>query len=149
MIKDAVLAASMACLAVSPPVMANTERKSQPIRQVAIANRTATVEPAAQGFVNAVQVYPFVEGTIYQGYTAPGSVTDIALQPAEAIVAVASGDTARRGIRDTTRGTGETTRQPILVNTFAAGLSKNLVLMRNRRSYHVRVYHPARPTMAA
>src|SRR3546814_17319582 len=94
MIKDAVLAASMACLAVSPSVMANTERKSQPIRQVAIANRTATVEPAAQGFVNAVQVYPFVEGTIYQGYTAQGFVTDIALQPGEDLSAVARADPA-------------------------------------------------------
>src|SRR3546814_579558 len=149
MIKDAVLAASMACLAVSPPVMANTERKSQPIRQVAIANRTATVEPAAQGFVNAVQVYPFVEGTIYQGYTAPGSVTDIALQPGEDIVAVASGDTARWVIGDTTSGTGETKRSHILVKPFAAGLSTNLVITTDRPSYHVRLVSKARTAMVA
>src|SRR3546814_20524293 len=107
MIKDAVLAASMACLAVSPSVMANTERKSQPIRQVAIANRTATVEPAAQGFVNAVQVYPFVAGTIYQGYPDPGFVTDIALRPGAERVAVARGDTAPRLMRNTHSGTDQ------------------------------------------
>src|SRR3546814_16241978 len=114
MIKNAVRAASKAYLARSPSVMANTERNAQPIRQVAMANRTATVEPAAQGFVNAVQVYPFVEGTIYQGYTAPGSVTDIALQPGEDIVAVASSATARWVIGDTTRGTGDTKRSQLL-----------------------------------
>src|SRR3546814_3848708 len=103
----------------------------------------------AQGFVNAVQVYPFVEGTIYQCYTAPGFVTDIALQPGEDIVAVASGDTARWVIGDTTSGTGESERSHILVKPFAAGLSPNLVITSDRRSYHVRLVSTARTAMAA
>lgn len=65
------------------------------VARVAAANRAATLEPQAQGFVNAVQVFPFSDGTIYQVYTAPGAVTDIALQPSENLVAVAAGDTVR------------------------------------------------------
>src|SRR3546814_8274863 len=75
------------------------------VARVAAANRAATLEPQAQGFVNAVQVFPFSDGTIYQVYTAPGAVTDIALQPSENLVSVAAGDTVRWVIGDTTSGT--------------------------------------------
>src|SRR3546814_16447780 len=49
-------------------------------------------------------IVPYSEGTIFQVYAAPGLVTDIALQPGENLVAVASGDTARWVIGDTTTG---------------------------------------------
>jgi len=51
------------------------------VARVARANRSATQEPQAQAFLNAAQVYPYSDGTIYQIYTAPGAVTDIALNP--------------------------------------------------------------------
>ena len=76
-------------------VPAQAHEGASPVRRVAVANRNATEQPAAQGFINAAQVYAFSEGMIFQAYTAPGAVTDIALQPGEALVAVASGDTAR------------------------------------------------------
>jgi len=38
------------------------------------------VQPTRDGYINAVQVYPFTEGALYQVYTAAGQVTDIALQ---------------------------------------------------------------------
>ena len=41
------------------------------------------VQPTRDGYINAVQVYPFTEGALYQVYTAPGQVTDIALQESE------------------------------------------------------------------
>ncbi len=50
---------------------------------VAAANRQATLEPTAEGFLNGVQVYPYMEGAIYHVITAPERVTDIALQPGE------------------------------------------------------------------
>jgi len=69
-----------------------TTHKTTP---VAATNRAATIEPTAPGFINAVQVYPFADGAIYHVITAPERVTDIALQPGETLVAVASGDTVR------------------------------------------------------
>lgn len=119
------------------------------VSRVAAANRAATLEPQAQGFVNAVQVFPFSDGTIYQVYTAPGAVTDIALQPSENLVAVAAGDTVRWVIGDTTSGTGTDKRTHILVKPFTSGLATNLVVTTDRRSYHLQLTATSRTAMAA
>lgn len=116
---------------------------------VATANRLATVEPAAQGFLNAVQVYPFADGAIYHVITAPGRVTDIALQPGETLVAVASGDTVRWVIGDTTSGSGGEKRTHVLVKPFSAGLATNLVITTDRRSYHIALTSVPTTAMAA
>ena len=116
---------------------------------VANANRRAMVEPGAQGFVNAVQVYPFAEGAIYHVITAPERVTDIALQPGEGLVAVASGDTVRWVIGDTTSGSGADKRTHVLVKPFSAGLATNLVITTDRRSYHIALTSVPRTAMAA
>ncbi|RZF60634.1 P-type conjugative transfer protein TrbG [Sphingomonas populi] len=149
---------------VPPPVAApaNAPASKSPINRVRIkrpinpnvvgvaaANRAATQQPQAQGFVNAVQVFPFTDGAIYQVYTAPGAVTDIALQPGESLVAVAAGDTVRWVIGDTTSGTGADKRTHILVKPFASGLATNLVITTDRRSYHAQLTATARTAMAA
>ena len=118
-------------------------------RTVASANRLATIEPAATGFLHAVQVYPFAEGAIYRVMTAPGRVTDIALQPGETLVAAASGDTARWVIGDTTSGSGTAKRTHVLVKPFSAGLSTNLVITTDRRSYHIALTSVGKTAMAA
>lgn len=127
-----------------------TRKRVNPmVARVAAANRAATLEPQAQGFVNAVQVFPFSDGTIYQVYTAPGAVTDIALQPSENLVAVAAGDTVRWVIGDTTSGTGADKRTHILVKPFSSGLATNLVVTTDRRSYHLQLTATSRTAMAA
>jgi type IV secretion system protein TrbG len=122
---------------------------STALHRVAVANRDATREPARQGFINANQVYAWNDGAIYQAYTAPGAVTDIALQPGENLIAVASGDTVRWVIGDTTSGSGADKRTHILVKPFAAGLATNLVITTDRRSYHLQLASTARTAMAA
>jgi len=113
-------------------------RRPSPVEVgVALANRAATREPLAAGFVNAVQVYPFSEGTLYQVYSAPERVTDIALQPSEALISVAAGDTTRWVIGDTTSGSGADKRIHVLVKPFSAGLATNVVITTDRRSYHL------------
>jgi type IV secretion system protein VirB9 len=117
--------------------------------RVRAANRDATYEPQARGFVNAVQVYPFSPGTLYRLYAAPERVSDIALQPGEAIVSVAAGDTARWTVGDTTSGSGEAKRVHILVKPFAAGLSTNLVITTTRRAYHLQLESTSATAMTA
>lgn len=119
------------------------------VARVAAANRAATQEPQTQAFVNAVQVYPFSDGMIYQVYTAPGAVTDIALQSGERLVAVAAGDTVRWVIGDTNSGTGAAKRTHILVKPVASGLATNLVITTDRRSYHLQLTATAHTAMAA
>jgi len=125
------------------------KRLNPVVVRVAAANRAATLEPQPQGFVNAVQVFPFSDGVIYQVYTAPGAVTDIALQPAEKLVAVAAGDTVRWVIGDTTSGTGADKRTHILVKPFTSGLATNLVVTTDRRSYHLQLTATSHIAMAA
>lgn len=119
------------------------------IARVAAANRAATQEPQAQAFVNAAQIFPFSDGAIYQVYTAPGAVTDIALQTGETLIAVAAGDTARWVIGDTMSGSGTGKRTHLLVKPFAAGLATNLVVTTDRRSYHLQLTATSRTAMAA
>lgn len=116
---------------------------------VALANRAATFQPAAPGFVNAVQVYPFADGVLYQVYAAPEHVTDIALQPGEALVSVAAGDTVRWVIGDTTSGSGAEKRTHILIKPFSAGLSTNLVITSARRTYHLALASTSATAMVA
>src|SRR3546814_7702610 len=73
-------------------------------------------------------VYPYSDGTIYHVLTAPGKVTDIALQPGENLGAVASGDTVRWVIGDTASGSGDTKQTHVLVKPFTAGLATNVVI---------------------
>ncbi len=117
--------------------------------RVRAANRAATLEPIAAGYINAVQIYPFSDGAIYHVLTAPGQVTDIALQPGEALGAVAAGDTVRWVIGDTTSGTGESKRTHILVKPFSAGLATNIVVTTDRRTYHLALSSAERSAMVA
>lgn len=122
---------------------------SPAIVRVAAATRAATEEPDRTSFVNAVQVYPFGDGALYHVYTAPGQVTDIALQPGEALGAVAAGDTARWVIGDTSSGAGEEKRTHVLVKPYAAGLATNLVITTDRRVYHLALTSTVRTAMTA
>ncbi|MFA6123008.1 MAG: P-type conjugative transfer protein TrbG [Sphingomonas sp.] len=122
---------------------------TRPISDVSRANRAATLEPASRAFINAVQVYPFAEGLLFQVYAAPGRITDIALQPGEALVSVASGDTVRWVIGDTTSGAGADKRTHILIKPFAAGLATSLIITTDRRTYHLALSSNAGTAMAA
>jgi len=124
-------------------------RPSRAEAGVSRANKAATREPVVAGFIDAIQVYPFAEGSLYQVYAAPERVTDIALQPGEALVSVAAGDTARWVIGDTTSGAGADKRTHVLVKPFAAGLGTNIIITTDRRSYHLALTSTAGTAMVA
>jgi type IV secretion system protein TrbG len=116
---------------------------------VAAAKHVAVQEPSADAYVGAVQVYPWAEGALYRLYTAPGQVSDIALQPGESLISVAAGDTARWVIGDTTSGTGAARRTHILVKPSTAGLKTNLVIATDRRVYHIELESNPKTAMAS
>lgn len=131
-----------------PPIAAMPEPAEAKSR-VERANASARVEPMRDGYVNAVQVWPYATGALYQLYTSPGKVTDVALQPGEELVALSAGDTVRWIIGDTTSGTGATQRVHILLKPTKAGLSTNLVVLTNRRVYHLEASATERTWMAS
>jgi len=118
--------------------------------RVRAANHAATLEPGSGAYLNALQIYPFSEGAIYHVLTAPERVTDIALQPGETLGAVAAGDTVRWVIGDTTSGGGGAAKRThILVKPFAAGLSTNMVITTDKRTYHLALTSTDRTAISA
>ena len=132
-----------------PPAAPRYHRPSPAELRVRAANRAATLEPATGGYLNSMQVYPFSEAMIYHVFTAPERVTDIVLQPGETLGAVAAGDTVRWVIGDTTSGGGDTKRTHVLVKPFTAGLSTNLVITTDKRTYHLALTSTDRAVMSA
>jgi P-type conjugative transfer protein TrbG len=119
---------------------------------VAKANEAARVQPSRNGYINAVQVYPYTIGALYQVYTAPGQVTDIALQEGEQLVGsgpVAAGDTVRWIVGDTESGTGPTKRVHIEVKPTRPDLVTNLVINTDRRTYHLELRSTEKTYMAS
>jgi type IV secretion system protein VirB9 len=131
-----------------PPPSVGTDKRS-PEARIDAANKAALNEPSRDGFVNAVQVYPYSEGALYHLYAAPEEVTDIALQPAETLTAVSAGDTVRWVVGDTTSGTGDGKQVHVLVKPSASGLKTNLVITTDRRSYHLLMESTDQTAMAA
>ena len=127
----------------------------KPFEQIDAANSLAKIEPDLDRFVNAVQVYPFMEGALYRLYAAPEQVTDIALEPGERLNSVSAGDTVRWVVGDTSSGgaggsgaaAGE--RVHILVKPIAPNLSTNLVIATDRRAYHLEMRSFRETYMAA
>jgi len=101
------------------------------------ANAEARVTPTPEGYVNAIQVWPYSDGALYQVYTSPSRVTVIALQAGEDLVTVAAGDTVRWIVGDTTSGSGVSRRVNVMVKPTRSGLKTNLVITTNRRTYLV------------
>jgi type IV secretion system protein TrbG len=128
-------------------------RPANPLARVDQANRSARIEPAQTGYLNAIQVWPYATGALYQVYTAPGRITDIALQEGEELVeqgAVAAGDTARWVIGDTESGDGTTRRVHILVKPIRPDLPVNsLVINTKRRTYHLELRATENTSMAS
>ncbi len=94
------------------PAKGGTDAKT-PVARVENANAAARIEPRREGYYNAIQIYPWSEGALYQVYAAPGQITNIALEPGESLTGagpIAAGDTARWIIGDTESGEGANRR---------------------------------------
>src|SRR5258707_1866246 len=123
-----------------------------PRQRIDLANAAARVQPSRARYVNAVQVFPFAEGALYQVYAAPGQVTDIALQEGEQLVGsgpVAAGDTVRWIIGDTESGAAAAKKVHILVKPTRPDLITNLVINTDRRTYHLELRSTEKTYMAS
>ena len=126
-----------------------TEAKD-PTDRIEIANDVARVQPRRAGYFNAVQVFPYSPGALYQIYASPGQITDIALEPGEQLIGsgpLAAGDTVRWIIGDTESGNGETRRVHIMVKPARAAIETNLVVNTDRRTYLIELRSREKPYM--
>lgn len=125
---------------------------AQPTSRVENANAAARVEPRREGYYNAIQLYPWSEGALYQVYAAPGQISNIALEPGESLTGagpIAAGDTARWIIGDTESGSGTTRRVHVLVKPTRPAITTNLVVTTDRRTYMLELRSGEKPYMPA
>jgi type IV secretion system protein VirB9 len=123
-----------------------------PTGRVENANAAARIEPRREGYYNAIQIYPWSEGALYQVYAAPGQITNIALEPGESLTGsgpIAAGDTARWIIGDTESGSGLSRRVHILVKPTRTDITTNLVITTDRRIYMLELRAGQSPYMPA
>ncbi len=128
---------------------ASTPEPADEKLRVSRANEEARMAPTREGYVNAIQVWPYTDGALYQVYAAPGRVTVISLQAGEELVTVAAGDTVRWIVGDTSSGNGDALRVSVLVKPVRTGLKTNLVVTTNRRTYLIELTSTEKAWMAS
>jgi type IV secretion system protein VirB9 len=110
----------------------------EPTERIETANDVARVEPRRAGYFNAVQIFPYSPGALYQIYASPGQITDIALEAGEQLTGsgpLAAGDTVRWIVGDTESGNGDTRRVHIMVKPTRPAIETNLIVNTDRRTY--------------
>jgi type IV secretion system protein VirB9 len=137
------LAASLAALAFVSPAVA---QKAPTVTQ---ANQAAIRDAADASLVGALHEFAFERGALYAIQASPQRITDIALEPGEVLLSVSAGDTTRWIVGDARSGNGPGGQAHVLVKPNAANLSTNLVVMTDRRVYHVELKSVTGTAMAA
>lgn len=117
--------------------------------RVSRANQEARIAPTREGYINAIQVWPYTDGALYQVYASPGRVTLVSLQPGEELVTVAAGDTVRWIVGDTSSGSAADLRVNVLVKPIRSGLKTNLVITTSRRTYLLELTSTEKAWMAS
>jgi type IV secretion system protein VirB9 len=116
------------------------------------ANEEARMHPDRGSYFNAIQKYAFVEGALFQIYTAPGQITDLVLEKGEELVGpgpIAAGDTVRWIIGDSFSGIGPARKVHILVKPTRADIRTNLIINTNRRTYYLELHATPATYMAS
>lgn len=124
-----------------------------PAEVIEDARNHATQRPTSRSFINAVQMYDFEPGAVYEVMTVPRFVTVLRLRPGEELRHLAAGDTSRWMIDTSTSGNtdDQTTfnhsfsekKQPlpdqvcVLIKPRRPSLETNLVITTNERTYLV------------
>lgn len=124
------------------------QEAKEPTDRIGTANDAARVEPRRAGYFNAVQVFPYSPGALYQIYASPGRITDIALEPGEQLTGsgpLAAGDTVRWIVGDTESGNGNTRRVHIMVKPTRPAIETNLVVNTDRRTYLIELRSREKP----
>ncbi len=111
------------------------ERELTGPEAIKAANKKARMTSTTDGFVEAVQYYDYMGGTLYQVVTAPGHITSIVLRPGERLIDMAAGDTVRWVIGQTTTGRGALAQTLVLIKPIRPKLTTNLMIATDERVY--------------
>lgn len=144
MTRTRLFAASLAAIILAMPATAQQSRND-----LAATNRAALQKPSDASLVGALHEFAYERGALYAIQASPQRITDIALEQGETLLSVSAGDTTRWIVGDARSGVGPATQAHVLVKPNAPSLATNLVIMTDRRVYHVELKSVAGPAMAA
>ena len=137
-----------ALLTITPAVAAPKNAPKAP-GDVATTNQAALRQSSDASLVGALHEFAYERGALYAIQASPQRITDIALEPGETLLSVSAGDTTRWIVADARSGAGTAIQAHVLVKPNAASLATNLVIMTDRRVYHVELKSVSGPAMAA
>lgn len=138
------LAASLLALSFTAPALAQSKSSS-----VTQTNEAAIRGPGDASVVGALHEFAYERGALYAIQASPQRITDIALEPGEQLLSVSAGDTTRWIVGDARSGAGAAAQAHVLVKPNAGNLTTNLVVMTDRRVYHIELKSVSGTAMAA
>jgi type IV secretion system protein VirB9 len=147
MTRPLLLSACIATLALVSPAQAQPSPKDA--AAISASNEAATRGPADAALVGALHEFAYERGALYAVQASPQRITDIALEPGETLLSVSAGDTTRWIVGDAQSGIAGNIQSHILVKPNAANLATNLVIMTDRRVYHVDLKSTSGAAMAS
>lgn len=128
----------------------SASKASGPEQVVSDANRRAAEVPSENGFFNAIMQYAFSPGSLYQVYTAPMRVTDLALEPGERILGQpASGDIVRWVLAVGKSMDHGIEQSHVYIKPTRPDLETNLAINTDRRTYLLELHSFKDTYMAA
>lgn len=113
---------------------------ASPAEVISRAHHAASDQPQRDRFLNAAMIFEYEPNRVYQVYTKPGRITDIALEPQEALISVAGGDSQRWTISDSSSGKDALLTKHIFVKPHQLGISNNMIVTTDRRVYHIELH---------
>jgi type IV secretion system protein TrbG len=148
MTRPILLSACIATLMLASPALAQPSPKDA-AATISASNEAATRGPNDASLVGALHEFAYERGALYAVQASPQRITDIALEPGETLLSVSAGDTTRWIVGDAQSGIAGNIQSHILVKPNAANLATNLVIMTDRRVYHVDLRSTSGAAMAA
>lgn len=121
-------------------LMSVSGMSNNPEQVIAEANKTAALEPSKSNFFNAGMIFDWEQSRLYQVYTRPERISDIAFEEGETILSIGGGDSQRWTISETQSGKDPHLRKHIFVKPHQLDISTNLVVTTDRRTYHIEIH---------
>jgi P-type conjugative transfer protein TrbG len=147
MTRPLLLSACIATLMLASPALAQPSPKDA--ASISASNEAATRGPNDASLVGALHEFAYERGALYAVQASPQRITDIALEPGETLLSVSAGDTTRWIVGDAQSGMAGNIQSHILVKPNTANLATNLVIMTDRRVYHVDLRSTSGSAMAS
>jgi P-type conjugative transfer protein TrbG len=144
-----ITASTLALVIMPAQVQAQAQAQAKSPPTVTQTNQAAIRGPGDASLVGALHEFAFERGALYAIQASPQRITDIALEPGEALLSVSAGDTTRWIVGDARSGAGANAQAHVLVKPNATNLTTNLVIMTDRRVYHIELKSVAGSAMAA